>query len=78
MLSEDPDTIYIENDGKWSVFIQHDGGGCPAHPSSLVRFLTLADCMQNEPKPDEAKAEDVDWDWTSDFNDVLFYSVRLS
>jgi len=78
MLAEEPDTIYIENNGNWSVFIQHDGNGCPAHPSSLVRFVTLADCMMNCPEPDIAKADEVDWEWTSDFDDVLFYSVRVS
>lgn len=78
MLLEEEDVIYVESNDSWSVFIQHDGNGCPAHPSSLVRFLTLCDCMQNEPKPYISKAEDVDWEWTSDFNDVLFYSVRLS
>lgn len=78
MLSPDDDTIYVEALPNWTPFIMYDGSGCPVHPANRVRIMTLGDCMSPTPEPSEAPARLIDWEWTSDFGDVLYYSAKVN
>jgi hypothetical protein len=62
----------------WTSFIQYDGRGCPVHPENRVRIITIWDCISRKPEPFEVTASLVDWEWTSDLGDVLYYSAKVN
>ena len=62
----------------WTSFIEYDGRGCPVHPANRVRIMTLWVCMSQKPEPFEVPARFVDWEWSSDLGDVLYYSAKVN